>query len=978
MIMIFLAIYFAISVLSNDVSRAKQKSINYYAQTANENIQLIKQAFEKTALFWGTMKTADELATYGGVTEQNISAAAANPYSFCPTMNTTVDSITGKNVLYWAVAGDNKIVKRVPFIYYLDKDIIANDITFTLLNNAQHEQYLRDVSAKVYNLSLIMHILFLQQGTVNITFKQDDRYATYFIEDDKKDGIYKINFLNDSFIKSTSNVEVRIIGNDTEGNIDEVAKIKQIAVSIYNSSVVLGPDALLTSHFTDPVANLKTELGINADEDIKISIPDFSGSFSRKTISYDSPISALMWASDDKGIVATMINPFDASINAVELRSRGFVGEDIYVRYWYLYDIGVWFVNNIDELVKARIWRELETLSDYYSHDGRTVCGKPPCLVTDTTPQYSKENIYNKIDNALSDLTSDLNGIYNPKGIFFNIRTPRNLLDANQLTGGTGNTNRFISCSSSVESNTNNNIAHTDSYWSTCAQHGLCGRDHDRGCTHYASWQNKKYNQCNYRYAHRYVVKNIPVLVQITDKRYNITDSTGAKQDPTMNFFVEIDKVDDNCCNGYNCMTFTSISSANPYGNPLTPGSAIPDVNTPLIITDMSVTGITNTSATISWKSTKGATATLQVWDSAGSLVFINSYPLNTVFSQIVGGLADNETYTYTITILGASNSPYTGFFKTAETVSPPPSCTIDITSPADGSGPHTGNINLAVTVTCPSEIGNIFAGETVVFHLDTDYSVVREEVADGLTATYLLNWDSSTIPLDGNYNIIAEFTKNTNTIQDSITISLSNGYSIIDFKSVTFDLTDTTANIIAVMNKDSTDGLVMHLLESDNITDTGIVPVESPLGTYTFSFVSLAPDTRYPDSNPAHFYLMTAEDSIDQQNLSISFRTKTACEIEITSPPTGVVSGMQTIVVEVKKCPSDITAETVDVAAGSFSETISPSFPFLDHTEARYTATSSWDTSGEPNSPPPYTIAATFTKDGKTITDSINVNVNN
>ena len=72
-------------------------------------------------------------------------------------------------------------------------------------------------------------------------------------------------------------------------------------------------------------------------------------------------------------------------------------------------------MNNIEGLVKARIWEELNDLEDY-DVNVRTVCGMPSChnSVYDDTDSYSENDIYGEIDDALGDLTNDLNAVYTP------------------------------------------------------------------------------------------------------------------------------------------------------------------------------------------------------------------------------------------------------------------------------------------------------------------------------------------------------------------------------------------------------------------------------------------------------------------------------------------------------------------------------------------------------------------------------------
>ena len=876
-ITLILTIYYVGGTFFKDVSLTKQETMNYYVENANENVQLIKQAFEKTALFWGVMKTADELAESGGISSADLALGAADSDNFCPRMNTSL--IGGENILYWALAGNKRIVKRVPFIYYLDKETTAYDVTFPLLNKAQHEQYLKDVSNKVYNLSMTIQVLFLKHGTVNITFNQDTRYATYIIDDTEKDGIYEINFLNDSFIRSTNDVDISIRGEDTAGNVEKIAKIKQIVVSIYNGTVVWGPNTILNSHLTAPVANLNTELCINADEEIKISVGTFEGSFSRKTASPDSPVSSLMWASDDEGIVATMKDPFDDSVDAVKIRSRGLVDEDVYVRYWYLYDAGVYFINNLDGLVKARIWDRLNTLEDYYADVGDQFCGKPGCQVNDSSTQsYSEEDIYDEIDAGLSDLTTKLNNAYNSAGIHWSISAPRVMLDDTSL-----DTNYKHMCSSSVETNRTGNIVYKDSYLSKCTQDGtLCGgktcirRKSCPTCYYTVGWQNKKYNTCTYYYGHIYIVKNIPVLVEITDTKYQITDSNGNQKNPTIKFFAEIDKVQDNCCNSGNtvCSSLRNSHCSNPYGK-ITP-VAPPEVNLPLNITDVFVSDINENNVTINWQSTKDATSVLVVKNSLGATVYSHAYSLDTLFDQIVTGLAEDQVYTYDITVTsGAVTDSYSDTFTTHKTDTPPspdPFCTITINPPVGGAI-LSGTVTITATVTCPPAIGNIVAADNVSFMLEQDYAPTSSALA-GLTATYNLNWDSEVILEDGWKNISAKFTKTGKSVNDRILVILNNGQVTLNVNDIEIIQTSlTTVDVIVDLNKGSPMVTTPKLLNPDD-TDTGIIPTESPANTYTFSLAGLSPDTHYPTTGANDNYTFYATDGADIVERNISFTT--------------------------------------------------------------------------------------------------------
>ncbi|MCK5176629.1 MAG: hypothetical protein KAQ92_02800, partial [Candidatus Aenigmarchaeota archaeon] len=146
--------YFSYSFLSKEVNFAEKKIVNYYIQNTNENVQLIKQGFEKTALFWGVMKTTDELASSGGVSKNTVSNVVGNPVFFCPSMEFV--NTGGQDIIKWVVLGDKKLQKRIPFLYQMDQDKAAESITIPILNEAQHETYMDEVKKDVYNLHVIV------------------------------------------------------------------------------------------------------------------------------------------------------------------------------------------------------------------------------------------------------------------------------------------------------------------------------------------------------------------------------------------------------------------------------------------------------------------------------------------------------------------------------------------------------------------------------------------------------------------------------------------------------------------------------------------------------------------------------------------------------------------------------------------------------------------------------------------------------
>jgi len=831
-------ILYAISV--GNIIKIKQKMFNYYAQTANENIQLIKQMFEKTALFWGIMKTTDELATYGGVSQSSV----ANANSFCPTMKTD-------DALFWAIAGDNEILKRIPFIFFEDKDLIAGDVSFPLLNTAQHEQYLDEVSRDVYTLSIIVQLLFLKPGKVNISLSQGGPDVVFW-QDIDRDGIYQINLSNSFVTSSTQNIEMHITAD-----ANDVAKIKQVAVCIYNRGVIFDPNNLLNNFLALATNNLKDELG-SREEDIILEVGDFEGSLAPKEFGPESYIQGLMWASDDEGITATIIDPFFGSgdIKSAFIRSRGLVDEYVYVRYWYLYDAGVWFVNNLDGLVKGRIWEKLNELEDYYHEDGQqSVCCKPPKCPDDPTPRYDEMYIHSLINATLLNLTNELNTAFSSDSIQWSVTAPN-------FDGCPSSTNPTPYHDMPLDSCSGENFQHNESKNVYATEDRICRC----ACRTWSCY----INTCHSTFAHRYIIKNLPIFVKITDSKYTITDSAGNKKDLVFKFFVEIDKVDDNYCNdssgdGFDCQSLTPIDDmVNPYGEIQITDDVYGDI--PLIITDVYVSDITNESSTISWKATKSATSTINV--NGKNYVL----PSSKLFSQYIDGLTNNTLYRYTITITGAENSPYIGSFTTKQ--NPPPSpCSLKIIYPQNNAvvDQYTDiNISLSCpdSVIVPADIISLMISGTTG---EIETTITPSIVAPGNFAWYnISNYDLTMLFDNPLYYIVANLTKDNVYISDMINVALTGGFD----SSIYFDISDSTANITVSLNKD-----VLNL--NLNNPDGNPSPATySRIDTFkhTFNFSSLLYDRIY--YNETHNYSLIA-DAIEIAQ--ISFRT----DPKITTPTT-------------------------------------------------------------------------------------------
>jgi|GEM_PF-1956581 len=543
----FVAMYQIISLSTSEGSASRlQQSI----ADSEREIQGVKQVFEQTAIFFGLMNTANELGAHGGVSSD---ALLLPEDAYTPWMQS--DSST----LYWAVARcDNTagnptsvIKKRTPYLLNEDYNISvkAASTSALLVDGAKYSQNLEEVMNGGYNLYAGVQVLLLKPGTVTLTICQPSRCATDFVvQTTGVSGTVVIPFGSGVVKSNSEDVDIYI-----SGDVDDVAIVRQIAVSIYNRDVVLDSDKLLTKNI-----NIYWDKAVLLGQ--KVTVKPFEASFVPagegiyKTLdSNQGFLKGISWAPNKASAAPTTL----AESN---LAARVVTEEDVQLRYWRIQGFAKFFVDNYEAWIKPRWFNRLNQFSDHYM-DYADRCG-PQSYSGNCPPDrvvYSAESFRVAIEDETGKLADQLSNAFGSVDVNWTITVPSSVFVGCPV-GGTSASAPAASCNSD-----NMEYYQYKSGWTenqpSCSSCSRCD-----GCP--------GQNRCFMHYDHRYILKNVPVMVTITDKKYNVFDSAKKTWVPyKFTFMVEIDKVDDNSCDNYNHVC--STQSGGPEGPKAVP---IPDV----------------------------------------------------------------------------------------------------------------------------------------------------------------------------------------------------------------------------------------------------------------------------------------------------------------------------------------------------------------------------------------------------------------
>ncbi len=523
------------SATTFDVANKAQISNEYLISSGDSGIRSIEQSFEKTALFFSLMNASKELGAHGGVSSEVVSKAD----SMIPKMYTEQD------VPYLAVAlcadGSRgcETKKRMPFVSYngYNEKVGTATTKYLLIDSEKYAQNIEEVKRGNYKFYALVQVFMLKEGVVALKVCRGTSCPV--TETMSATGTKQIVIDGSALGNSGEDVNLAVSGSS-----ENVAVLRQIAVSIYDKDVVESANKLLEAN----VNNYQKSVASFTRDGLKFTVGKFSTAF--------VPSGGGLYGTLDpkQGFirgVAWAPEKITAMSDDVFVSSSGIAEEDAKIRYWRMYGFAEYFVDNLGEngILKPRVENKMQAVKVKDYDDSRSwrqcpaqsyyfplTCPPPP-----EQPSYSASEFSDALVSGLDDLTKDLNDKYASEGFSWKISLPE---------GGLG------------DSNVEQKAYSFPHFWDGVLTNDCC-LSYDGVCAYY--WR-----YCTTRATYEYIIKNIKIRVEITDEKYKYFDSaTNTWEKPKFKFFVELDSADDNYCKDnagkwYNCRTLGDATFPEP------------------------------------------------------------------------------------------------------------------------------------------------------------------------------------------------------------------------------------------------------------------------------------------------------------------------------------------------------------------------------------------------------------------------------
>lgn len=541
----------------------------YYTTQLDKEIQSIKQGFMKTTAFHSLHNTYGHLTAHGNVPEEDMVDLNADGYADGTTPRLLVDR-SATPTAFWARTGCQQMKLRLPYLESKDPNLLVGNMTHHPLWNTggKYNFYINELQTNVYDWHMIINVLMIKKGSLEIKFgpgitiapaastiTQDGTYV-YVISD-----IDPVLLTNPNFP-----IEIKFLGlNETDG-VDYVAEVNHITVTIYDNNVANAQNNKFSQYLniyrTALVNDILVPRNADPENEITTTVEPLRGIYTPSTF-----VKGNAWSEND-GIVVSVKdklgNPDD--VLAV-LKSSGLIEEEVKFRHRELNDAGEYFILNIGALnIKSEIFDELKLLDDYDSDSFTNGCGNGPSCPNDATDSYIEADFIALIQRALDDVEPGLNALYNPQGIEWELVAPSSI----RMDCAGGRTNHNHGSGAPEDECTGGDnvdmgspfgayLSYQEEISSSCSKAGCsvpcdCGDDNCE--TFYEV-------TCDMVYAHRYILKNIRILVKIKDLDYKYyDDSTNQWENPVLQFYIMIDKLEDNECNGNPCSDVKTTQAA--------------------------------------------------------------------------------------------------------------------------------------------------------------------------------------------------------------------------------------------------------------------------------------------------------------------------------------------------------------------------------------------------------------------------------
>ena len=522
---------FLIYVYLRTNSSTKYIVESFTLQTLIENgvevTSYIQQSILSPALLYSTMQVIYFEALNGGITNQFLSDHGRDSAGFFNNVYMFVNKGGWKkeeclkydskyNTLYWSLAEGTKIAKTPVFDYFTDfeKKISTTPIVIKFKPPYQvGSTAIRKIG------SVLISIYFLKDGQVTISSGGKALVVA------KNTGVYVIP--GDKIV----NNEIKIVGSS-----ENVAILKTVVSSPFSKDVVSDSTNMLKKLMENYLKAL------NGKEifEYEVNVPDdFSVDFSPRANATNSSI----WFKSGITIFHKYYgkSPLPSSITyGINMNTDAFTEKRTFVRYGLLVDYGIYFVKHLDDLVIPTIRKFMDkNMQDYYITWKVSGCCVPlTSCPSDETPTYPGTYIKNKVIlPALKQLQQKLNS-KSAKGITWNLK----LIEFD--TDFQVNTNKMYCRGRNhcIPYQSFNNFVMAENQ-KTYYHAYLCG------CPYNPTTCYNHY--CVVKYSHRYILKNLKILVTISDNHYQIFSPEKNKWVPlTLRFIVDINVDDNRCDNG--------------------------------------------------------------------------------------------------------------------------------------------------------------------------------------------------------------------------------------------------------------------------------------------------------------------------------------------------------------------------------------------------------------------------------------------
>lgn len=548
--------------LSTFMGASQQLEVFQVQASEHAAIELdtVLDTYIRPSLEWSLAKTAIDLGRHGGVTTGTLKDGgvkdADSDYFIDDVSCLKYNMSGGEPVIFWTIEEGRTVGNAIPFIFYEDIGWSVDKAPWfkTIVDASKYGERIGFASMPLH---ILVQVFMLKDSEVELSACQASCTTLGTVTGT---GVYEYELDTSGMPKA--DIKLKASASD-----DSAAIVRQALVSIYGNSTASCANRLLTQSLEAYRTGLGSPAAGNARsvlaaaDTIEVLVPQFNASFlpagsgAHGTLDpAEGFVKGLAW---HEGVKATLYSDSSRTEKLASVKSYDVLDEDAELRYFGMYYSATVFVNGINWL-NSKLWNRLNT--DFQDHSTGSVvihCTSPGCgaaydsCPADTTPEYTRAYFLQKINAELDSLETELNTIYSGTGMTWSLEAPSGMFD------GEAPNAKKTACDAAE---------HNSSYQNVEYYEYQRGRYYNSGC--YTTCSDGdcscEDNTCTMHYDRRYVLKNLTILVMITDPAYRVYNpDTKSWEDLSLKLFIQT-YVDDNCCDGHYCSTMSGGCS-NPF-----------------------------------------------------------------------------------------------------------------------------------------------------------------------------------------------------------------------------------------------------------------------------------------------------------------------------------------------------------------------------------------------------------------------------